>query len=71
MHYSEQPRPTQPTRMGCKVEAQLEYVHVACMFFARYGADLYAQTVLIKKNSASELRRKLTKSALLVGKEKT
>ena len=32
-----------------------------------FGADLYAQSVLINKISASELRRKYIKSALLVG----
>ncbi len=36
-------------------------------FFARLRADLYAQSVLSNKISASELRRKLSKSTLLVG----
>ncbi len=49
------------------MEAQLEYVHVTCMFFARLDADLYAQSVRIDNISASELRRKFIKSALLVG----
>ncbi len=35
--------------------------------FCTFGADLYAQSVLINKASASELRRKFIKSALLVG----
>ncbi len=35
--------------------------------FARFGADLHAQSVLSNKISAAELRRKLIKSALLVG----
>ncbi len=36
-------------------------------YFCTFGADLCAQSVLINKISASELRRKLIKSALLVG----
>ncbi len=32
-----------------------------------FGADLYTQSVLINKISASELRRKFIKGALLVG----
>ncbi len=36
-------------------------------FFYTFGADLYAQSVLIDKASASELRRRFIKSALLVG----
>ncbi len=32
-----------------------------------FGADLYAQSVIINKISASELSRKFIKSALLVG----
>ena len=35
--------------------------------FCTFGADLYAQSVLMKKNSASVLSRKFIKSALLVG----
>ncbi len=35
--------------------------------FCAFGADLYAQSVLINKISVSELSRKITKSALLVG----
>ena len=35
--------------------------------FCTFGADLHAQSVIIKKISASELRRKFIKSALLVG----
>ena len=38
--------------------------------FHTLGADLHAQSVLINKTSASELRRKFMKSALLlVGKK--
>ena len=51
------------------MEAQLEYIHDAYTFFACLAPDLYAQSVLIKKNSASELKRKFIKSALLVGWE--
>ncbi len=46
------------------LEAPLERIHIACTF----GADLYAQSMLISKLSASELSRKFIKSALLVGK---
>ncbi len=39
-----------------------------CMHvFARLGADLYAQSVIINKISASELSRMFIKSALSVG----
>ena len=37
------------------------------VFFARLGADLHAQSVIIKKIFASELCRKFIKSVLLVG----
>ncbi len=30
---------TQPAMVACKMEAQSEYVHVAYMFFARFGTD--------------------------------
>ncbi len=59
--------PTQPATVACKMEAQLEYVHVAYMFFCTLGADLHAQSVLVNKISASELSRKLIETALLVG----
>ena len=49
------------------MEAQPEYVHVARTFFARSAPICYAQSVLINKVSASEVSRKFTKSALLVG----
>ncbi len=45
------------------MEAQLEYVARFCTF----GTDLYAQSVLVNKISASEISRKFIKSALLVG----
>ena len=41
------------------------YTLHAC--FCMFGADLYAQSVLVDKISASELSRKFIKSALLVG----
>ena len=46
------------------MEAQSERVHVAYHVFARFGADLHAQSVLVSKISASELRRKFIKSWL-------
>ena len=49
------------------MEAQSEHAHIALHVFAHFGADLHARSVLINKISASELRRKLIKSALLVG----
>ena len=51
------------------MEGQSEHVHVACTFLARLASDLYAQSVLIDRISASELSRKPIKSALLVGCE--
>ncbi len=38
--------------------------------FWTFGTDLYAQSALIDKISASELTRKFIESALLVGEEK-
>ena len=56
--------PTQPTVVRvCKMEAQLEHVHVFCTF----GADFCAQSVLINKISTTGLSRKFVTSALLVG----
>ena len=50
------------------MEAQLEYIaYILHTRFCTSGADLCAQSVLINKMSASELSRKLTKGALLVG----
>ena len=48
------------------MEAQSECVQIAYTFWARFGANLYAQSVIINTICASELRRKFTKSALLV-----
>ena len=50
---------------GSSVGIRTRCVHV----FARFGADLHAQSVLVSKNSASDLSRKFIKSALLVGEE--
>ncbi len=58
---------TQPPMGVCKMEAQLEYVCTRCiLILACLGADLHAQSVLSNKISASELKRKFIKSALLV-----
>ncbi len=48
---------------GSSVRIRTHCIHV----FACFGIDLHAQSVLINQISASELRRKFTKSALLVG----
>ncbi len=50
-----------------KMEAQSEYVHIAYTLLPRLGADSHAPSVLSNKISASEIRRKFVKSALLVG----
>ena len=42
-------------------------MHIAHTSFCTFGANLYAQSVLINKIFASELSRKFIKSALLVG----
>ena len=42
-------------------------VHGDFFFFARFGTDLHAQSVLSNKISASELRRKFVKGPLSVG----
>ncbi len=52
--------------MVCKMEAQLVHVHVAHTF-CKFGANLYAQLVLLNKIFASELSRKFIKGPLLVG----
>ncbi len=59
---------TQPSTVVCKMEAWLEYAHIACTRFCLFGVDLYAQSLLSKKISASEFSRKFIKSALLAGK---
>ncbi len=49
------------------MKAQLECVHIAYTFFCTFGADLYAQSVLINQTFASELSPKFIKSVFLVG----
>ena len=41
---------TQPTTVVRKVEAQLDYVHIAYIF-CTVGADLYGHSVLINKKN--------------------
>ena len=53
--------------VACKMEAQSEHVRVAYTFFARLAPTCMLSRCLITKISASELRRKLIKSALSVG----
>ncbi len=48
---------------GSSVGMCTHRVHVFCTF----AADLHAQSVLINKNSASELSREVLMGALLVG----
>ncbi len=36
--------------MVCKIEAQLEYIHVACTHFCMFGTDWQVQSALIKQN---------------------
>ncbi len=48
------------------MEAQLEYVHIACTF-CTFGIDLYAHLALMNKISVSVLSRKFIKGPLLVG----
>ncbi len=48
----------------CKLSCN---IYTLLIRFCTFGADLYAQSVLINKNSASELTRKFIKSAGLVG----
>ncbi len=55
--------------VACKMEAQLEYVHIACTFSHVWSRFVMLGRCLPRKISASELRRKFIKSALLVGRE--
>ncbi len=61
--------PTQPPTVVYKLKVQVEYtcIYTLHTHFCTFGADLYAQSVLINKISESELSRKFIKSALLVG----
>ncbi len=43
-------------------------MHILHTRFCTFGTDLYAQSVLSNKISASEISQKFIKSALLVGK---
>ena len=58
---------TQPPTVACKLEARLEYMHVAYMFFARFVQICMLSRGLSMKISVSELRKNFIKSALLVG----
>ncbi len=49
------------------MEAQLEYIHIAYMFLHVWHPDLFAQSALINKISASWLSRKFIEGPLLVG----
>ncbi len=59
----------QPAKVARKMGAQSEHAHVACtcFFFARLSPTCMLSRCLVAKISESELRRKLIKSALLVG----
>ncbi len=62
------PPPSQPPTVACKMEAQSEYVHIACTFFARSAPIcMLSPAQLLTKISASELSQQLIKSTLLVG----
>ena len=54
--------PSQPPIVVFKMEAQLKHIHIAYTFCT----NLYAQSVLINKISAWELRRKFIKSLLWI-----
>ena len=58
---------SQPPMVVCKMEAQSEHARVAYTFFARLEPTCMLGRCLLTKLSASELRRKFIKSALLVG----
>ncbi len=61
---------TQPPTVECKMEVQLEYIHIACTFFARLALICMLSQCLLKNKIALEVSRKLTKIALLVGHKK-
>ena len=58
---------TQPAAMVCKNGSSVGMCAHCVHVFYTFGTDLHAQSALINKISASELRRKFTKSPLLVG----
>ncbi len=57
----------QPPMVVCKMGAQLEYMYTLHACFCTFGTDLYAQSVLINRISASELSRNFIRDPLLVG----
>ena len=59
--------PTQPPTVACKNGSSVGMCTSCIHVFASSSTDLHAQSALIDKISASELRRKFIKSALLVG----
>ncbi len=61
---------TQPQTMACKMKAHLEYIHVAHMFFACLAPICMLSRCFIDKISASELRQKFIKGALLAGQDR-
>ncbi len=58
---------TQPPTVACRNGSSVGILYTLHTRLCTFGADLYAQSVLTNKNSASELSRKFIKSALLVG----
>ncbi len=58
---------TQPPTVACKMEAQSEHARIAYMFFAHLAPICMLSRCLSTKISASELRRKFTKTPLLAG----
>ncbi len=59
--------PPQPAMVVCKNGSSVGICTHCAHVFCTFGADLRAQSVLIDKNSASELARKFIRSPLLVG----
>ncbi len=65
---SSPPRVENPTTNGGMQNGSSVGIHTHCIHvFCTFGADFFAQSVLINKISASELSRKFSKTALLVG----
>ncbi len=58
---------SQPATVACKIWARLEHARVACTFLHVYAPICMLSRCFRDKVSASELRRKFIKSALLVG----
>ncbi len=57
----------QPPTVVCKAKTQLDYIHISYTCFARLAQICMLSRCLLKEISASELSRKFTKTALLVG----